>query len=90
MDLQRRRLPHVYPEGKALFITWHLRGSLPHSLYPPPGKMPGKLLCGSTDISTQPAVDRSTSSRSPSRNSWSVPCGTAPNNCNITICTHLW
>jgi len=28
MDLQRhRRLPHIYPEGKALFITWHLRGS---------------------------------------------------------------
>jgi REP element-mobilizing transposase RayT len=39
MDLQRRRLPHVYPEGKALFITWHLFGSLPHSLYPPSGKL---------------------------------------------------
>jgi REP element-mobilizing transposase RayT len=31
-----RRLPHIYPEGKLLFITWHLYGSLPHNLYPPP------------------------------------------------------
>ena len=33
-----RRLPHIYPDGKLLFITWHLYGSLPHNLYPPPGK----------------------------------------------------
>jgi REP element-mobilizing transposase RayT len=38
VDLRRRRLPHLYPEGKAIFITWHLFGTLPHSLYPPPGK----------------------------------------------------
>jgi len=38
MDSHQRRLPHVYPEGKDLFITWHLHGSLPHNLYPPPGK----------------------------------------------------
>ena len=40
MDFQHhRRLPHIYPEGKTLFITWHLHGSLPHSSYPPPGKL---------------------------------------------------
>ena len=38
MELQRRRLPHVHPEGRAQFITWHLNGSLPHALYPPPDK----------------------------------------------------
>ena len=39
MEIQQRRLPHIYPEGKALFITWHLYGSLPHDLYPPPDKL---------------------------------------------------
>ncbi len=34
----RRRLPHQHPEGKWLFVTWHLHGSLPHAMYPPPGK----------------------------------------------------
>ena len=34
----RRRLPHIYPVGEWLFLTWHLRGSLPHRLFPPPGK----------------------------------------------------
>jgi len=34
----RRRLPHRYPDGKWLFVTWHLHGSIPHALYPPPGK----------------------------------------------------
>jgi putative DNA methylase len=33
----RRRLPHQ-GEGKWLFVTWHLHGSIPHALYPPPGK----------------------------------------------------
>lgn len=33
---QRRRLPHQYPEGRALFITWHLHGSLPASHFPVP------------------------------------------------------
>ncbi|MDQ6707939.1 MAG: transposase, partial [Acidobacteriota bacterium] len=32
-----RRLPHVYPEGKWLFVTWCLHGSLP-AAYPPPKK----------------------------------------------------
>ena len=35
----RRRLPHIYPEGQWLFVTWHLLGSLPHALYPPPHKL---------------------------------------------------
>jgi REP element-mobilizing transposase RayT len=34
----RRRLPHQHPEGKWLFVPWHLHGSLPHAMYPPPGK----------------------------------------------------
>jgi len=38
VGLQRRRLPHLYPEGKALFITWHLHGSLAVPLPPPPRK----------------------------------------------------
>jgi REP element-mobilizing transposase RayT len=36
--MPRRRLPHIYPEGGWLFVTWHLHGSLPQALYPPPGK----------------------------------------------------
>ncbi len=41
----RRRLPHECPPGKALFLTWHLHGSLPSALYPPLGKRsPGKAL----------------------------------------------
>jgi putative transposase len=32
------RLAHIYPKGKALFITWSLHGSLPHARYPPSGK----------------------------------------------------
>ena len=35
----RRRLPHHYVEGKWLFVTCHLHGSLPQAKYPPPGKM---------------------------------------------------
>src|SRR5512144_2526384 len=38
MDQQRRRLFHVWAEGRRLFITWPLYGSLPHALYPPPHK----------------------------------------------------
>ena len=36
--MTRRRLPHIYAEGAWLFVTWHLHGSLPRALYPPPGK----------------------------------------------------
>jgi putative transposase len=38
MSFSRRRLPHIHPPGKWLFITWHLDGSLPQALFPPPGK----------------------------------------------------
>ncbi|HUE03862.1 MAG TPA: transposase [Bryobacteraceae bacterium] len=34
-----RRLPHVYPEGAWLFVTWHLHGSLPQARYPPAEKL---------------------------------------------------
>ena len=38
MNQLRRRLPHVWAEGKCLFVTWHLYGSLPRARYPPPNK----------------------------------------------------
>ena len=39
MTAHRRRLPHFYPEGIPLFLTWHLHGCLPASLLPPPGPL---------------------------------------------------
>src|SRR5229473_2703945 len=41
MGPHRRRLQHVYPEGKALFLTWHLHGSVPPSMLPPLGPLSG-------------------------------------------------
>jgi REP element-mobilizing transposase RayT len=35
VTLTHRRLPHWRPDGKALFIAWHLHGSLPHNRFPP-------------------------------------------------------
>jgi putative transposase len=32
----RRRLPHWQPEGAPVFLTWHLKDSLPLHRYPPP------------------------------------------------------
>jgi REP-associated tyrosine transposase len=34
----RRRLPHSYPEGRWLFVTWTLYGSLPAGKFPSPAK----------------------------------------------------
>jgi REP-associated tyrosine transposase len=34
----RRRLPHSYPEGRWLFVTWTLFGSLPVGKFQPPAK----------------------------------------------------
>jgi putative transposase len=34
----RRRLPHAYPEGRWLFVTWILHGALPAWRFPPPAK----------------------------------------------------
>jgi putative transposase len=33
-----RRLPHIYPEGRWIFLTWHLHGALRPSQFQPPGK----------------------------------------------------
>jgi putative transposase len=41
VSFHRRRLPHFHPSGTDLFVSWHLHGSLPHSVYPP-----AKLLTG--------------------------------------------
>ncbi len=35
----RRRLPHVYPEGRWLFLTWCLHGALRTDEFAPPGKV---------------------------------------------------
>ncbi len=37
--MPRRRLPHEYPEGKWLFVTCDLHGSLPQARYPPANKL---------------------------------------------------
>ncbi|MEQ1883858.1 MAG: transposase [Bryobacteraceae bacterium] len=42
MEVRRRKLSQVYPEGRWLFLTWHLHGSLPHGLYPPQGLPSGR------------------------------------------------
>src|SRR5208283_4572357 len=34
MSFYRRNLPHWHPEGKAIFITWRLFGSLPKGVAP--------------------------------------------------------
>jgi hypothetical protein len=34
--ITRRRLPHIYPDGAWLFVTWHLHGSLPPGRFPLP------------------------------------------------------
>src|ERR1700682_5944430 len=39
MPNSQRRLPHQHPEGKWLFLTWHLHDSLPHARYPPRDKL---------------------------------------------------
>ena len=33
MSLSRRRLPHWWPEGRPLFLTWRLHGTLPPNRY---------------------------------------------------------
>ena len=38
MTYYRRRLPHWFPPGKDVFITWRLRGSLPRQVPPPQTK----------------------------------------------------
>jgi type I restriction enzyme R subunit/putative DNA methylase len=39
MPGRARRLPHNHAEARALFLTWHLHGSLPVSRFPPPGEL---------------------------------------------------
>ena len=34
--LYHRRLPHWHPQDKGIFLTWHLKGSLPRNRFPPP------------------------------------------------------
>jgi putative transposase len=37
--LSVRRLPHIYPEDRWLFLTWHLQGAAEPGQFPPPGKV---------------------------------------------------
>jgi hypothetical protein len=37
MPFYQRSLPHWQPEGKPLFLAWHLAGSLPQNRFPPLG-----------------------------------------------------
>ena len=37
MGFYRRRLPHCHPQGRPLFLTWRLRGSLPPERFFPAG-----------------------------------------------------
>jgi REP element-mobilizing transposase RayT len=47
VPFHRRRLPHWQPQGKSLFLTWSLRGSLPHNRFPPPDSLSaGKAFVG--------------------------------------------
>jgi len=69
MDQRRRRLPHVWAEGKGLFVTWHLYGSLPHALYPPPNQQnAGQAFVWMDRYLDSAVVDRSTGNNRPSRN----------------------
>jgi len=34
-----RRLPHIYPEGRWLFLTWHLHGALRPAQFQPAAKL---------------------------------------------------
>jgi putative transposase len=53
----RRRLPHIYPENRWLFLTWHLHGSLPRAAFPPAHK----LSAGQAFVWMDRYVDRATS-----------------------------
>jgi len=65
----RRRLPHWHPQDKAVFLTWHLKGSLPHHRYPPPGAVSAgkafvwmdrsldQMQCGPLWLRTAPLAD---------------------------------
>ncbi len=35
----RRRLPHIHPEEKWIFLTWSLHRAMPAGRYPPPHKL---------------------------------------------------
>ena len=52
MSFSRRRLPPVHPPAKWLFLTWHLEGSLPHALFPPPGKQSNGEACDEAAVSS--------------------------------------
>jgi REP element-mobilizing transposase RayT len=40
--MHTRRLPHIYPANRWLFLTWHLHGSVPPARFPPPHATAGE------------------------------------------------
>src|SRR5216683_603613 len=58
MTFYRRNLPHWHPEGKSIFITWRLYGSLPASMLK-------RIRTATNDRSTNPA--KADSEESPGR-----------------------
>jgi putative transposase len=60
MTFYRRNLPHWHPDGKAIFITWRLFGSLPHN-YVRPAENRGPI---TTEVPFLKADNRLDSARS--------------------------
>src|SRR5882672_9890568 len=74
-----RRLPHIYPQDRWLFLTWHLHWSLPQAQYPPPHH----LSAGRAFVWMDRYLDRASGglgffSTSPSPRSSLPLCGAAP------------
>jgi putative transposase len=60
MTFYRRNLPHWHPEGKSIFITWRLFGSLPTSLLKKIRTAPfGRLRAGRNGCANKAAKDES-------------------------------
>lgn len=59
MSYHRRTLPHLYPPGATLFLTWRLFGSLPRGVTPPPGA--GNAAAGKAFLLGDRDLDRTVS-----------------------------
>src|SRR6266851_4602302 len=56
MTFYRRNLPHWHPEGKSIFITWRLYGSLPASLMR--RKSTGRNACATNTAESEDSLMR--------------------------------
>ncbi len=55
--IYRRNLPHWHPQGKALFVTWRLHGSLPRAV-PAPRKPEQKISGGKRFVVEDHVLDK--------------------------------